>query len=311
MEKVLVLLSTYNGERFLREQLDSIYAQEGIDLHILVRDDGSKDSTLDILNEYKKNRGKATIIEGENIGAALSFYELMFEARKKYCDYDYYAFSDQDDCWFPQKLLKSVNALQNNNSKYQLYYGKVIATDASLRPINSARLSPSFSLGTNIVSSRALGCTMVFNRTLLDKACVISTYLKLINNNDYIPYHDGWISLVAYSLDGHVVVGSEPLMYYRQHGHNVIGTGLSRFKLVKNRLCRYLKSDGNKSTKCRIVLDLLDSELPQQNKNLLYACAYYKSSAKQWFQLLCSKALFQYGFIDNIGTFGVIVLRKF
>ena len=103
--KVLILVSTYNGEKYLPEQLDSLYAQEGVDIHILVRDDGSKDNTIGILKNYQGSKGKMTIIEGENIGAGQSFLALINEATTNYPDYDYYAFCDQDDVWYGNKVV--------------------------------------------------------------------------------------------------------------------------------------------------------------------------------------------------------------
>ena len=78
METVQVLMSTYNGERFLKQQLDSILSQRGVNVYLLVRDDGSKDGTLSILNDYSKKYTNIEIIEGNNIGACKSFFELIF-----------------------------------------------------------------------------------------------------------------------------------------------------------------------------------------------------------------------------------------
>lgn len=311
MNKVLVLLSTYNGEQYLREQLDSIFAQKEVEFHIFVRDDGSKDSTIEILEEYNAKYGKMTIMAEQNIGSALSFYDLMFKADSYLENFDYYAFADQDDYWFPRKLIESVTQLNKQSAFYKLYYGKVTATNSRLEPIKTVTIMPSMSLASNIVSSRALGCTMVFNRNLLHKACLISDYLNKRKKLDYIPYHDGWMSLVAYSLGGAVVVGKEPLMFYRQHEHNAVGTGKNIFGLIKARFIRYINSEKTKSKKCQIVLELLENEIPSQNRKLLFLCAYYSQSLKKRIQLVCRKDLYEYGFIDNIGTFGVIILNKF
>lgn len=312
MEKVLVLMSTYNGEKYLREQLDSICGQNDVDIHILIRDDGSEDTTLQILEEYKNKYSNITILAEQNIGAALSFYELMFKADQFYKDYNYYAFADQDDYWFPDKLKISLELLNSSSCSYKLFYSAVTETDANLNPIKTTGIQPSTNLNTNIVSSRALGCTMVFNKHLLKKACVIFNYLNQRQGSDYLPYHDGWLSLVAYALNGKVVVSSQPLMYYRQHGGNVIGSGKSKFKLIKDRLIRYIKnSENEKSKKCQLVLNLLGNDIPPENRQIISTSAYYKDSLKNWVKLLCSKSIYNYGIIDNIGTFGVILCKKF
>ena len=104
---VTVLMSTYNGERFLKEQLDSILQQQDVDVRLCVRDDGSTDGTMDILLEY------ADAIEltiGNNFGVGNSFMSMVYSAN---LESDYYAFSDQDDIWMPDKLISAVDELKN------------------------------------------------------------------------------------------------------------------------------------------------------------------------------------------------------
>ena len=100
--KVCVLISTYNGEKFLDEQIASILAQKGVEVDILVRDDGSSDMTCSLLERWQKE-GKLKWYKGENLGFARSFMNLLKTASV----YDYYAFCDQDDVWLPEKLKKA------------------------------------------------------------------------------------------------------------------------------------------------------------------------------------------------------------
>lgn len=102
-QNILVLMSTFNGEKFIREQIESILAQENVNIKLLVRDDGSTDKTLDILNEYK-NKGKLNYYIGKNLGPQLSFMHLLQNA--PYCEY--YAFADQDDVWLKDKLSTAI-----------------------------------------------------------------------------------------------------------------------------------------------------------------------------------------------------------
>ena len=104
MCSVLVMLSTYNGEKFLAQQLDSLYKQKKVDVFILVRDDGSNDKTLEILNQYKDKYGKMIVLAQSNIGVAQSFFSLMYYAVTEMPKFDFYAFCDQDDVWFENKL---------------------------------------------------------------------------------------------------------------------------------------------------------------------------------------------------------------
>jgi len=110
MNRILVLMSTYNGEKYLKNQLNTIYEQKNVDVMLFVRDDSSKDSTLQILEEYRKVYGKMIIFKRENIGSARSFYKLVEEAALT--DYDYFAFSDQDDIWHPKKLEYAIQKLK-------------------------------------------------------------------------------------------------------------------------------------------------------------------------------------------------------
>ena len=92
--KVLILLSVYNGQKYLQEQLNSLYNQRGVDVSILIRDDGSSDHSIDIIRENQKDHD-IKLIEGKNVGFAQSFWELVRNATEA----DYYAFCDQDDYW--------------------------------------------------------------------------------------------------------------------------------------------------------------------------------------------------------------------
>ena len=312
MARVLILLSTYNGEVYLREQMDSLYAQEGVDMHILVRDDGSKDKTINILEDYQHNQGSLTIIRGDNLGPAKSFYELARYAFMKTVQYDYYAFCDQDDVWFPNKLLRAINAMEDDRSEYKLFYGNVKPVDSNLNPTSLSSIKIANCLEANIVSNRSLGCTQVFNFALLSQIIKISNYIeKRPMEEGILPFHDAWTALVAYSLNASVIVDNTPLIYYRQHSNNVIGDGGSGFSRMRSRIKRFMSNYRYHSTSCQIVLQVFPDEISLRNKSILELCAYYRVSFKKRLKLATEKSLYHYGVIDNIGTFFVIVLGKF
>ncbi len=124
--KLIVLLSAYNGEKYIREQLDSLLAQSLCGVEIFVRDDGSTDRTRGILEEYRE-QGMLSWIAGENLGPSQSFWQLL----RNCDDADYYAFCDQDDVWDPDKLEVAVQALQQLDPvNPALYCGDVRVTDA-------------------------------------------------------------------------------------------------------------------------------------------------------------------------------------
>lgn len=311
MKKVCILLSTYNGEQYLSEQLDSLFSQKGIEFHLLVRDDGSKDETLKLLYEYKNRKSKMTIVQGENLGAGGSFLALINEAAKNYADFDYYAFSDQDDVWFPTKLETGIKALDESDNKLKMFFSGAINTDANLMPIASSCVRQVNSFGANLVANHILGCTMLINGALLQEINKINTKPFTIPNGN-LPIHDAWAAIVAYSLNADVIQSLSGLMYYRQHGHNVIGAGHGFWSIQKNRILRYLGgATHGKANKCIIALQVLDDDIPSQNRDLLKKVADYRRSFKSKFSLLFDKRMYEYGVVDNIGTFLTILFNKF
>lgn len=311
MNKVLIMLSTYNGQKFLREQLDSLYAQEGVDIHILVRDDGSKDYTLELLRDYKEKNGKMTILPASNAGAAKSFHILAHYALTEMQKFDYYAFCDQDDVWLKDKLYKSCISLNKSTAQYKLYYGPAILVDGCLNPLETSSSKIVNNLEANIFASRSLGCTQVFNKALLEKFVSLFEYINTAKPNDYIPFHDGWLSLIAYALDADVIVGEEPLILYRQHGHNVVGANENHFIRTIKRVKRFLGGSCPKSSKCKLVLKFLGDDIPQANYQLLDLCANYKDSFVKRIRLATTSKLYQYSVADNICLLVTIVTGTF
>lgn len=311
MAKVLILLSTYNGEKFLPEQLDSLYCQKGVECHLLVRDDSSKDATVSILEDYKNRHGRMAIIQGENLGAGGSFMALINEAATHFANFDYYAFCDQDDVWFEHKIETGVKALEKSSERMKLFFSGAINTDRNLQPITSSCVRLVNSFGANLVANHILGCTMLMNGALLQQINKINTKPFSIPNG-VVPIHDAWTAIVAYSLDADVIQSLSGLMYYRQHGHNAIGAGHGFWSIQKNRIMRYLGgATHGKANKCIIALQVLGDEIPTQNRILLQKVANYRASFKSKLGLLFDKRMYEYGIVDNLGTILTILFNKF
>lgn len=306
---VLVLLSTYNGQKYIPEQLDSLILQEEVNLTILIRDDGSKDNTIEILNHYKEENTNIELLFEENIGAAKSFYRLMDYAMKHYPHYDYYAFCDQDDVWRPEKLKDLIEEADKSSNRYKLVYSNVYVTDEKLNIKKELNKNPQISIYSNIVASGQLGCTQLFNYALLEKACIIS--LQTINN-DYLPLHDGWISLVAFSLNGEVMYCKKPTMYYRQHSSNVVGNKNSNIlKTITRRIKRFYATPNRKSLKCQYVLMYLNNEISEKNRYILEQCAWYKKSILRRMKLAFNSSYYENDFIKNCGFTLSVIFGKF
>ena len=210
--RVAVLMSTYNGEKYIREQIDSILEQSGnFDLDLWVRDDGSKDSTQQILQEYAQQR-KLHWYTGENLGAAHSFIDLV----RKCKGYDYYAFADQDDYWMEDKLFEGVCRLEKSkNTKGALYYTNKIFVDKNLNEIKKENIVYYNDYMEILWPSLASGCTMIFNRSLV--------YFTLKNYPKINCIHDSWIYRLAKCIGSDIYFDEKPLILYRQHDMNVCG----------------------------------------------------------------------------------------
>ncbi|MBC7678996.1 MAG: glycosyltransferase family 2 protein [Pseudorhodobacter sp.] len=227
---VEVLLSTYDGGRYVREQVESVLAQTHDHLSLTVRDDGSSDDTLARLAEVDDAR--LTVRQGGNLGLPWAFFRLIDESSD---DADLWALCDQDDVWLPHKLQRAVARLDGVKGP-ALYCARVAVVDEDLRPLYLHELpcrGPSFA--NALVQNIALGCTVVVNREARDllrgrwpRECVM---------------HDAWAYLVVAGC-GTVVYDHEPVVLYRQHGRNSVGMGRGPVSRLAGRVRRQLSADG-------------------------------------------------------------------
>ena len=211
--KLLVLLSACNGERFLREQLDSLLDQTLGGVEILVRDDGSSDGTAAILAQYAQ-RGALRWYGGENLGAAQSFWRLLNDSG----DADYYAFCDQDDVWDGDKLEAAVARLAGlPGDRPALYCGDVRVADAAGNVLSAHMVRPCpADYAHALLRNLAPGCTFVFNRRARELFC------RYDARRLGMELHD-WTAYQLAACFGSVVYDAQAHMRYRQHGANAIG----------------------------------------------------------------------------------------
>jgi len=212
---VLVLMSTWHGERFLKEQIDSILTQEGVEVRLLVRDDGSKDHTSAILSEYASTHPNIEWTAGENIGFVRSFSALVRMALESAIPADYYAFADQDDIWMPKKLSTACSVLSTKDaSKPNLFTSNSMQVDAEGRELELFHKGPEpkFRKGNVLVFGTEQGCSMVFNRKAMELYSECEPKLT---------WHDRWLYHICYFL-GSVTYDHQPLFYYRRHENNAL-----------------------------------------------------------------------------------------
>ena len=223
-----IVLSTYNGEEFLAEQLDSLLNQTDDDWRLLVRDDGSEDRTVEILHEYAgRFSEKMKIIDGgrsERLGPCGSFGRLLDESQAEYI-----AFCDQDDVWMSDKLKKLLEVVRREEKhagageKMPIaVYSDMEVVDRNMYPIaesfmlrNALRHDADCHLPRLLLRNCVTGCAMIFSRKLLERALPLPETAVM---------HDWWLALCAAAC-GKIVYMPEKLVKYRQHGGNVYGSG--------------------------------------------------------------------------------------
>lgn len=225
--KVNVLLSAYNGERYIRQQLDSILGQSHKNIEVYVRDDGSKDGTLSILREYEA-KGLIHLEAGQNLGFVGSFQWLIANGGEA----DYYAFSDQDDVWFEDKLAMALERLEETPSDIPvLYFSNYDYYDGELNFMaHRSGKQPNISFLNSLVDCVSLGFNSVFNRTARD---MVTADMPKKSTG-----HDWWMYMVCAGM-GQVIYDERPTVKYRRHSNNVSDGGDSFLKFQIWRFKRF------------------------------------------------------------------------
>lgn len=257
--RVAVLMSTYNGEKYLREQVDSILAQEGdFELDLFVRDDGSNDTTIEILKDYEKNN-KLKWYSGENLGPAISFLDLL----KHVEEYEIYVFSDQDDYWEQGKVMRIINMI-GKMEDYCVYFANAQLVNEKLISLgrNVYRTGPKTDLVTLSCAGGILGCTMAFNSSMAEA-------IKRKDLPKKIVMHDFYVCELCLALNGRIYYDDEPVIKYRQHGDNVVGVSYNKLAAIKERIICITKP-------AKVGIDVQASEILSLYGDLL------SDATKQW-----------------------------
>lgn len=227
--KVAVIMSTYNGERYLQEQLESVLRQTYHNIDIYIRDDGSTDETVKILHRYAKKNPRIHLELGKNIGYAPSFLKALANAR----GYDYYAFCDQDDVWLDFKIEQAIKILDSYQPDQPILYGSSYDYyDAELNFIkhaSSPKRLDSFSIST--MEGLTLGTCMVINHA--------AQKLLLRVDASKISMHDCLAYTICVAM-GKIVYDPTPTIKYRRTGDNASPCGSSFFQLQIYRIKNFL-----------------------------------------------------------------------
>lgn len=298
---VLVLMSVFNGEEYISEQLDSILKQKINDVDILIRDDGSDDTSINIINNYIKKNKNISLYTGENIGSWKSFMDLIYSADN---NYDYYAFSDQDDVWLPDKLGVAVEMLEQMSRDCGkdiplMYGGNVCPVNKKLEKIdtgiNLTGYSPTF--GNSMIQGITSGLTCVFNNAALKKVRTC--------HPEYMIMHDWWLYMTV-TCYGRVVYDDDAYVLYRQHEKNVCGARVSRLERIKYRLKHF------NERKCNVPMQVSEflkcyEDIPDHNRRLAELLCDSRYSFLKRIELVFNKEIKRQKVLDNI-VYKILVL---
>lgn len=219
MSLISIAMCTYNGEKYLVEQLDSLLNQTHTNIEIIVVDDGSKDSTIKILNDYQIRDNRIKVFQNEqNLGFVQNFSKAI-----SLCTGEYIALADQDDIWKPNKLEKFIAHIGNNT----LIYSDAILIDEKGIPLNKQLVQPENNLISGHCNKAFFFNNCVSGNTLMFKKDLLSYVLPIPD----VSYHDIWIAYVASSI-GTINYTDEPMTYYRRHNEQVT-TNIKKVK-IKN-----------------------------------------------------------------------------
>jgi rhamnosyltransferase len=289
-------MSTYNGEKYIKEQINSILNQKGVNVLLYIRDDGSSDGTSKILCEYMKKYNNVIVSLENNLGFRNSFFKALKDAP----DADYYAFSDQDDYWFPEKLLKTID-LFADNEQYVLGFKNASLTDDCLKPFGvlyepDKRLLDS---SMTFIDAVGYGFLIVFDKKIRDCACRI---------NESIPIsHDILIGAIA-SYFGNIKFDNEIVALYRRLPNSVSRNKI--FKTLLHRIGSMFLDRGVNPICAELFLRYYPDLLNDESKKQLTDLKIYRSDFTSKLRLLQNKELRYKGIIGWIALKTKILINR-
>lgn len=258
-KKVVILMSTYNGEKYIAEQLESLLNQTYTNIKIFIRDDGSKDKTKEVIKEFQKKSKNIILVEGENVGFINSFFELLNISNTA----DYYAYCDQDDVWMEDKIERAVKFLEKSDStKPVLYFSNSDYYDGDMNFLATAEKNKIYNFRNSLVECVTQGMTMVINNTTRE--------IIIKNRPQTCLYHDWWTYMICSGF-GEIIYDDKSLVKYRRHNKSVTVEGRSKVQLFIWRVKEFLVGDSLKQIKKQLQEydKFYSGNLTEENRNLL------------------------------------------
>jgi len=309
MDRVTIIMATYNGEKYLEEQIESILSSSYREFKLYIVDDGSNDSTMEILHRYKmKYPDVIHVSQNEtNLGVTLNFLNAINNITS-----DYIMLCDQDDVWKKDKIAKTLNRMK----QLEVQFGKDLpvavftdayVTDSNLNIIHesffrSGRLNPRHTdLPHLLMENKLIGCTVMINGAL--RRILQSRPLP-----KYARFHDGWLGLIAASF-GKISFIPEPTLYYRQHDFNVVGNR-GFYAYVLNRIGNLKKQKQALMALQKQAKEFADLYRDYFNSEKLELIERFSNLSKEGFfrrrLLIIRYGYFKSGILRNIGLMIIV-----
>ena len=296
-------MGTYNGEKYLEEQLQSIASQTYTNWKLIVSDDGSTDSTCEIIQQFAlKHPNRVVLQKGPGKGFAANFFNML---QRKDIISDFYAFCDQDDIWLNGKLESAIIQLNSApQNEYKLYGSRTELVDSKSKSIGYSPLfTKAFTFNNALLQSYAGGNTMVFSRGLKQLFETFPDNLKIVS-------HDWILYIICSAMNGTIVYDREPKILYRQHSQNVVGSNtgiLSKIKRFNRLFAGEFKAWSRMNC---IALDFIKGQMPVDNQVNYLRFETLKSSLLNRMTAFISGGFYRQSFAETCAFFIMNVFRK-
>lgn len=304
--RILVLMSTYNGEKYLEAQIESILNQKGIsEVNLFIRDDGSSDGSVDIIEQLHKKYTDRIIVEhGENIGYNASYFQLLKLTKES--EYDFYSFSDQDDVWLPEKLYCAVKKLREGRQDIpKLYASTSYLVHDDLIPYGITRKKRrALHFYNCLIQDICPGHTEVFNPCLhrLMQADFIA---------ERVYVYDSWLMNYA-RLYGEIYFDNSPHCYYRQHEKNELGYRKGKIGQILLSIKRGLKGDGKKyRTQIQYFYELNKEEIQKQGFEKEVLLFLQSTNTLQRLNFVFRTKFYRQSLMETLFFYAAVLLNKF
>tara|TARA_B100000886_G_scaffold170005_1_gene116392 strand:+ start:1061 stop:2026 length:966 start_codon:yes stop_codon:yes gene_type:complete len=306
LKKIAIVLGFYEGYEFIKSQLQSIFDQTHQNFIIFVTDDNSKDNfSIEKLNINERNQKKIRVgFRNKNIGYAKNFLSALVSINGYF---DYYAFSDQDDIWHPEKLEKAIKSLEKYPDNKANLYGsrtELIGKSEEIKLGKSIEFKKSPSFQNALTQNIFGGNTMVFNRNAFELICSSNLDQKIIA-------HDWWCYQIISGAGGNVFYDKNIFLKYRQHNNNLIGSNI----LLKDKWLRFCKvANGNfkiqNDNNLRAIINNQNLLTYSNRKTLTNFIKARKSCLLKRIFYFVQSGVYRQTLIGNIALFIGIMIKK-